>query len=286
MVLDATIIEDIPLLAIKYPTPNVIKKAGVISVDVRIGVRISDISFPIALDNKLKINSFDTLGAVDGPGLRFIVFFQGCALKCKYCHNRDTWPQDEGTLYRVDDLIKKIMRYKNYFISSGGGVTLSGGDLLLQQDFVIELLKELKKNNISVAIDTSGMFAITEKLKEIIDLADLFLLDIKSINDEVCKELTGFSNKLELEFAKYLSSVNKDMWIRHVLVPGYTDNEKDLLMLKDFLHSLKNVKHIDILPYHDLGKFKWKNLNVEYPLEGIRTANNDDVEKAKKILEI
>lgn len=172
-------------------------------------------------ENKLlaRIHSFDTLGAVDGPGLRFIIFFQGCALRCKYCQNRDTWSKDEGTLYSVDDIIKKILRYKNYFISSGGGVTLSGGDPLLQQDFVIELLKELKKNNISAAIDTSGMFAITEKIKEIISLADIFLLDIKSINSDICKELTGFSNKLELEFAKYLSDNGKRIWIRQVLVP-------------------------------------------------------------------
>lgn len=240
------------------------------------------------MDKKLKarVHSIDTLGAVDGPGIRFIIFMQGCGLKCKYCQNRDTWDCNIGTEYTVQELVDHVLRYKNYFIASGGGVTISGGEPLLQQDVLIELFKELKKYNISTAIDTSGNFQITEKLKELIDLTDLFLLDIKCINDKICKDLTGVSNTLELEFAKYLSSINKDMWIRQVLVPGYTDNEDDLLKLKNFLHSLTNIKHIDILPYHDFGKFKWENLNVPYPLDGVRTANNEDVERAKRILEI
>ena len=240
------------------------------------------------MDNKLlaRVHSIDTLGAVDGPGIRFIIFMQGCGLQCKYCQNRDTWDCTIGTKYTVQELVNHVLKYKNYFVSSGGGVTISGGEPLLQQDVLIELFKELKKHNISTAIDTSGNFKLTDKLKELIDLTDLFLLDIKCINDKICKELTGVSNKLELEFAKYLSSINKDMWIRQVLVPGYTDKEEDLLKLKDFLHSLTNVKHIDILPYHDFGRFKWENLNVPYPLDGVRTANNEDVERAKRILEI
>ena len=240
------------------------------------------------MDKKLKarVHSIDTLGAVDGPGIRFIIFMQGCGLKCKYCQNRDTWDCNIGTEYTIQELVDHVLRYKNYFVASGGGVTISGGEPLLQQDVLIELFKELKKHNISTAIDTSGNFQITEKLKELIDLTDLFLLDIKCINDKICKDLTGVSNTLELEFAKYLSSINKDMWIRQVLVPGYTDNEDDLLKLKNFLHSLTNIKHIDILPYHDFGKFKWENLNVPYPLDGVRTANNEDVERAKRILEI
>lgn len=233
-----------------------------------------------------RIHSFETFGAVDGPGIRYIIFFQGCHLRCKYCQNRDTWDTTQGSLYTVDDLVTKILRYKNYFLSSGGGVTVSGGEPLLQADFIIELFKELKKHNISTAIDTSGIIKINDKIKDLINLTDLFLLDIKCINDEICKDLTGVSNKLELEFAKYLSDNNKDIWIRQVLVPGYTDNPNDLYDLKQFLDTLKTVKRIDILPYHDLGKFKWENLNLKYPLEGVRTANNDDVIKAKKILGI
>ncbi len=233
-----------------------------------------------------RIHSFETFGAVDGPGIRYIIFFQGCHLRCKYCQNRDTWDTTQGSLYTVNDLVTKILRYKNYFLSSGGGVTVSGGEPLLQADFIIELFKELKKHNISTAIDTSGVIKINDKIKELINLTDLFLLDIKCINDEICKDLTGVSNKLELEFAKYLSDNNKDIWIRQVLVPGYTDNPNDLYDLKQFLDTLKTVKRIDILPYHDLGKFKWENLNLKYPLEGVRTANNEDVAKAKKILGI
>lgn len=240
------------------------------------------------MDKKLiaRVHSIDTLGAVDGPGIRFIIFMQGCSLQCKYCQNRDTWDSNIGTTYTIDNLVSYILRYKNYFISSGGGVTISGGEPLLQQEFLIELFKELKKHQISTAIDTSGNFKLTDKIKELIDLTDLFLLDIKCINDTICKDLTGVSNKLELEFARYLSNINKDIWIRQVLVPGYTDNEDDLLKLKNFLHSLTSVRKVDILPYHDLGRFKWENLNVIYPLDGVRTATDEDVKRAKKILEI
>ncbi len=238
------------------------------------------------MEDKLlaRVHSFESFGAVDGPGIRYIIFMQGCHLQCKYCQNRDTWNTTTGTLYSVSDLMKKILKYKNYFIASGGGVTVSGGEPLLQAKFLIELFKELKKENITIAVDTSGSVVLTDTIKEIISLADLFLLDIKCINDDICKDLTGVSNKRELEFAKYLSDNNKDMWIRQVLVPGITDCEDDLIKLKEFLHSLKTVKKVDILPYHDLGKFKWTNLGLQYPLEGVRTANNEDVLRAKKIL--
>ena len=217
-------------------------------------------------------------------GIRYIIFMQGCHLQCKYCQNRDTWDVNTGTLYSVPDLMKKILKYKNYFIASGGGITVSGGEPLLQSKFLIELFKELKKERITIAVDTSGSVALTDTIKEVISLADLFLLDIKCKNDDICKNLTGVSNKKELEFAKYLSDNDKDIWIRQVLVPGITDKEEDLIKLKDFLGTLKTVKKVDILPYHDLGKFKWTNLGLQYPLEGIRTANNDDVARAKKIL--
>ena len=152
-----------------------------------------------------RIHSFESLGAVDGPGIRFVVFMQGCHLKCKYCQNRDTWDINSGEQYTVKQVVEKIMRYKNYIVASNGGVTLSGGEPLLQQDFVVSLFQELKKQNISTCLDTSGMFTITDKIKQIVDLTDIFLLDIKSINDETCKWLTGSSNSLELEFAKYIN---------------------------------------------------------------------------------
>lgn len=232
-----------------------------------------------------RIHSFESLGAVDGPGIRFVVFMQGCHLKCKYCQNRDTWDINSGEQYTVKQVVEKIMRYKNYIVASNGGVTLSGGEPLLQQDFVISLFQELKKQNISTCLDTSGMFTITDKIKQIVDLTDIFLLDIKSINDETCKWLTGYSNSLELEFAKYINEKNKRIWIRQVLVPGITDKKEDLLELKDFLKTI-NVEKFEFLPYHDLGKYKWEKLGVPYELEDVRVASNKDVERAKKIMGI
>ena len=232
-----------------------------------------------------RIHSFESLGAVDGPGIRFVVFMQGCHLKCKYCQNRDTWDINSGEQYTVKQVVEKIMRYKNYIVASNGGVTLSGGEPLLQQDFVISLFQELKKQNISTCLDTSGMFTITDKIKQIVDLTDIFLLDIKSINDETCKWLTGSSNSLELEFAKYINEKNKRIWIRQVLVPGITDKKEDLLKLKDFLKTII-VEKFEFLPYHDLGKYKWEKLGLPYELEDVRVASNKDVERAKKIMGI
>ena len=197
-----------------------------------------------------RIHSFESLGAVDGPGVRFVVFMQGCSLKCKYCQNRDTWNLKGGTTYSSDEIVEKILRYKNY-IMPNGGVTISGGEPLLQTKFLIELFTKLKQYNIHTCIDTSGSVVLTDEIKELIDLTDLFLLDIKCINDEKAINLTGVSNKKELEFAKYLSSINKPMWIRQVLVPGYTDDEQDLIKLREFISTLKSVEKVEILPYHD-----------------------------------
>ena len=232
-----------------------------------------------------RIHSFESLGAVDGPGVRFVVFMQGCSLKCKYCQNRDTWDLHGGTTYTADELVEKILRYKNY-IMPNGGVTISGGEPLLQTKFLIELFTKLKEYNIHTCIDTSGSVDLTDDIKKLIDLTDLFLLDIKCINDEKAKELTGVSNKKELDFAKYLSDINKPLWIRQVLVPGITDDEQDLLELKNYISSLKTVEKVEVLPYHDLGKFKWEKLGCSYELEGYRTANNEDVKRAKEILGI
>lgn len=233
---------------------------------------------------KAKVHSIETFGTVDGPGIRFVVFMQGCHLQCKYCHNRDTWDLNSNTTYTASELTNKILKYKNYFLASGGGVTISGGEPLLQSKFLIELFTLLKKEKINTAIDTSGMVDLTEDIKKIIDLTDLFLLDIKSINDDICKYLTGHSNKQELEFARYLNNINKPMWIRQVIVPTITDRTEDLLTLKDFISSLTNVEKVELLPYHDLGKNKWITLGLDYELKNIRIANSKDIEYAKSIL--
>ncbi len=232
-----------------------------------------------------RVHSQETFGTVDGPGIRFVLFLQGCHLKCKYCHNRDTWSIHDGTYKDLDEIYERIMRCKNY-IFPRGGVTVSGGEPLLQPKFMIQLFKKLKENNIHTCVDTSGDLPLSENIKEVLNLTDLVLLDIKHIDDEKCKDLVGRSNKLELAFAKYLSDNGIHMWIRQVLVPGYTDDEHDLLRLKDFISSLKTVDRVEILPYHSLGEYKWKALGLKYPLEGVRDANEDDVQRAKNILEI
>ena len=233
-----------------------------------------------------KIHSIESFGTVDGPGIRFVLFLQGCHLRCKYCHNRDTWEISGGEYKSLEDVYQKILRYKNYIIPSGGGVTITGGEPLLQVKFLIELFKKLKDEGIHTCIDTSGMVSITEDIKEVLKYTDLVLLDIKHIDDEKCKELTGISNKRELEFAKYLSDNNIPMWIRQVLVPGVTDDEQDLKKLKQFIENLKTVEKIEILPYHNAGRYKWKKLGFEYEFDNIREATEKDIKRAKDILEI
>ena len=233
-----------------------------------------------------RIHSIETFGTVDGPGIRFVLFLQGCHLQCKYCHNRDTWDLNGGEPKSLDDILEKIKRYKNYMILSGGGVTVTGGEPFLQVKFLIELFKKLKEEGIHTCIDTSGIVANTDDVKELLKYTDLVLLDIKHIDDEKCKKLVGVSNKRELEFAQYLSDNNIKIWIRQVLVPGYTDDEEDLKKLKKFIKSLKTVENIQVLPYHSMGKFKWEKLGNKYELEDVRDANQDDVERVKKILGI
>ena len=233
-----------------------------------------------------KVHSTDSFGTVDGPGIRYLIFMQGCSLQCKYCHNRDTWNMQDGKYEALGNLLQKIIKYKEYITPNGGGVTVSGGEPLLQPKFLIELFTVLKKEGINTCIDTSGMVPLTEDIKKVLSLTDLVLLDIKHIDPKKCKNLVGVSNELELEFAKYLSDNNIPMWIRQVIVPGITDDEEDLIKLKFFLSTLKTVEKIELLPYHTLGKHKWKDLGLKYELEGVRDATIEDIERAKAVLGI
>ncbi len=239
------------------------------------------------LDTKYyaKIHSIESFGTVDGPGIRFVLFLQGCNLQCKYCHNRDTWDINKGTYHSVDDIFDKIIKYKNYIMPSGG-VTITGGEPLLQAKFLINLFKKLREENIHTCIDTAGMVPITDDIKELLSLTNLVLLDIKHIDDTKCKNLVGKSNTLELNFAKYLSDNNIPVWIRQVLIPGYTDDEKDLIDLKNFIATLTNVKKVELLPYHSIGKYKWKELNQNYDFNSVKDADSDAINKAKTILNI
>ena len=232
-----------------------------------------------------KVHSIESFGTVDGPGIRFVLYLQGCHLQCKYCHNRDTWDMNGGEYKSLDDIFEKILKYKNY-IYPNGGVTVTGGEPLLQVKFLIELFEKLKKENIHTCIDTSGMVTLTPDIKKLLSLTDLVLLDIKHINSDKCKNLVGLGNEKGLAFARYLSDNNIHMWIRQVLVPEYTDDEQDLLQLKGFIDSLNTVDKIEVLPYHDMGKYKWEKLGLKYQLDGVRVANDDDVIRAKKLLGI
>lgn len=233
-----------------------------------------------------RIHSIESFGTVDGPGIRFVIFMQGCTLKCKYCHNRDTWETNAGKKITIDELVKEIQNYRTYIESSGGGVTVSGGEPLVQAEFVTELFKKLKELGIHTALDTAGSLPLSPAIKELLKYTDLVLLDIKHIDDEKAKKLTGFSNKNNLDFAKYLNNVNIPVWIRQVLVPGYTDDKFDLQKLKTFIDSLSNVEKVEILPYHNLGKFKWNEIGDTYELENVVPPSQEDIKKAEQILGI
>ncbi len=234
------------------------------------------------------IHSFETFGTVDGPGIRFVMFLQGCPLRCKYCHNPDTWNLVGGKQYSVEECVAKILKYKNYY-GKDGGVTLTGGEPLLQIDFVIELFKELKKLGIHTCVDTSGItfssdIEVLTKFDELLKVTDLFLLDIKHIDNTAHKELTSKSNDNIKAFARYLSSNNKDMWIRHVLVPGINTSVEYLTATKAFIDELKSVKKIEILPYHKMGISKYEQLNIPYRLQGVEVPTKEEIGLAKKIL--
>lgn len=238
-----------------------------------------------------KIHSFESFGTVDGPGIRFVVFLKGCPLRCMYCHNPDTWTSEGAELHEASEVCDMILKYKNYF-ANGGGVTVTGGEPLVQIDFVIELFTMLKKKGIHTCCDTSGfMFdpddkESVEKHLKLIEVCDLFLLDIKHIDDDMHIKLTGKSNKHTLAFAEFLEAHGKHMWIRHVLVPGITTDEGELTRLHDYLSRFTMVDKVEVLPYHTMGVVKYKNLGIPYRLEGVNPPTKDEVLKAKEILEV
>jgi len=233
---------------------------------------------------KGRIHSFESFGTVDGPGIRFVVFMQGCPLRCIYCHNRDTWDVSGGREYTVDEVMEQVKKYLTYMRSSGGGITVTGGEPTLQAGFVAELFKRCREMDIHTALDTSG-FAAVEKVKELLEYTDLILLDIKHAVDEKHKEITGVSNELIKKFALYASEKGIPIWIRHVLVPGYTDSEEDLRLAGEFIKQLKTVEKVEVLPYHNMGEYKWEKLGQEYKLKGVRSPTAEEVNRAVRILE-
>ena len=240
------------------------------------------------MDNKqIKgyVHSLESFGSVDGPGVRYVIFLSGCAMRCQFCHNPDTWKMDGGDEVTADEILKRALRFKPYW-GKDGGITISGGEPLLQIDFVIELFKKAKDLGINTCIDTAGNPFTKEepffsKFEELMKYTDLLLLDLKEINPTRHKDLTGFDNSNIIEMAKYLSEINKPVWIRHVLVPEHSDFDEDLDALGDFIDTLSNVDRVEILPYHTLGKFKWENLGIPYTLESISPPSAERIENAK-----
>ena len=234
------------------------------------------------------IHSIETFGSVDGPGVRFLIFLKGCNLRCKYCHNADTWSPDGGKLMTTTELLDKAIRYKSYW-GRDGGITVSGGEPLLQLDFLKELFKEAKERGINTCIDTAGEPFTREEpffseFKELMEYTDLLLVDIKHIDNEEHIKLTGKPNDNILDMLKFLDEINKPIWIRHVLVPGITDNDEYLIKTAQFIDYLGNVKRVAVLPYHSLGRFKWEELGIPYQLEGVEPPTKERIENAKRIL--
>jgi len=239
------------------------------------------------------VHSLESFGSVDGPGVRFVVFMQGCKMRCKYCHNPETWSFKGGTQYTPEELFEKAWKYRMYWGKNfeKGGVTVSGGEPLLQIEFVTEFFKLLKEKGVHTAIDTAGQpFENTpeflRKFDELLKYTDLVLLDLKEFDGKKHKELTGVDNSNIFEMAQYLSEKGVPMWIRHVLVPTLTDDEEGLRGLGDFVSGLKTVENVEILPYHTLGLLKYENMGIPYPLGDLRTPTEEEISSAKKIFNI
>lgn len=234
------------------------------------------------------IHSTESFGSVDGPGVRFVIFVAGCPMRCQFCHNPDTWNMQVGERRSTEELLKQALRYKAYW-KDGGGITVSGGEPLMQMDFMIELFRKAREKGINTTIDTSGApfkreEPFFEKFNELMKYTDLLLLDIKHIDDEKHQMLTGRTNRNILDMAEYLSEIGKPVWIRHVLVPQRNDEDGYLERLYGFISRLKNVEKVEVLPYHTFGEYKWKELGYEYPLAGIEPPTKERIANANRIL--
>ena len=230
------------------------------------------------------IHSVESCGTVDGPGIRFVVFTQGCPLRCQYCHNPDTWDFKDNQKMSVEEILEQYEGVKEF---CKGGITVTGGEPMAQMEFVTELFKQARAKDIHTALDTSGIFfnrENTEKIDELLKYTSLVLLDIKHIDDEEHKKLTKHSNKNILDFARYLSETKKPMWVRHVVVPGITFKEEYLTRLGEFLGTLNNIVALDVLPYHDMAIPKYENLGIEYPLKGVPPLSHEQALVARNII--
>lgn len=233
------------------------------------------------------VHSVESFGSVDGPGIRFLIFLQGCPMRCQFCHNPDSWKTGIGEERTADELLDQAERFRAYW-GDNGGITVSGGEALLQIDFLLELFEKAKQRGIGTCLDTSAQLftrkaSFFEKFERLMELTDTVLLDIKHIDDEEHRKLTRHSNANILDCARYLSEIDKPVWIRHVLIPGITDKDEYLVRLRDFLSTLHNIERIEVLPYHTLGVYKYEKLGIDYPLKDVlppaaeRVANANDI---------
>ena len=238
------------------------------------------------MELKGKIHSIESSGFLDGPGIRTVIFFQGCPLRCIYCHNPDTWDFKAGEEYSVADLMRVILKYKNYYKASGGGVTFSGGEALGQADFLLAMLKVCREEGINTALDTSGLIlADREKLREIIKLTDTVILDIKGLDQADFQRMTQRPNYCLEDFISLLNETESKVWLRYVLIRDYTDKEENIPRLREILSSVKNLKKFEVLPFHQMGSYKYEEEKISYPLEGHpETTGREAKEFQKKVL--
>jgi pyruvate formate lyase activating enzyme len=227
-----------------------------------------------------RIHSIESFGAVDGPGVRFVAFLQGCPLKCLFCHNPDSWETNGGREISAKELVDQILEYRNFI--KDGGVTLSGGEPLMQPEFVKEVLTLCKQNGLHTAIDTSGGVELILS-RQAIDAADMLLLDIKDVDSDDCEVLTGRPNKMAFDTLDYCEKTKKPVWIRHVLVPGYTLKQEKLERLAKFLSGYQCIEKVELLPFHKMGEFKWKEMNKKYELSDTPIPTEEQVKMAREI---
>jgi len=231
-----------------------------------------------------RIHSVESFGTVDGPGIRFIVFMQGCLMRCQYCHNRDTWDLHGGREVEVPELMAQIQSYRPFLEASGGGVTASGGEAILQAPFVAELFKACRREGIHTCLDTNGFVRkYSPVIDELLDNTDLVLLDIKQMDDKRHQDLTSVSNQRTLQFAEYLAKRGQATWVRYVVVDGFTDDEDSAIRLAEFVRPMANVEKVELLPYHELGRHKWEAMGEDYPLKHIRPPSTETMEKIKAV---
>ena len=231
------------------------------------------------------VHSVESFGTVDGPGVRMVVFLQGCPMRCAYCHNPDTWPEKGGSRMSTEELMERFLRNRSYY--KNGGITVSGGEPLCQRAFVTELFRMAKKEGISTCLDTSGVLfsrAVSEEYEELLSVTDLVLLDIKHTDEEMHRKLTGHSNEATFAFLEYLEERKVPVWIRRVAVPGYTDDEEELLYLGEYIGGFSNVTAVEVLPYHTMGLTKYKELGISYRLEGVPQMDAETAERCRQII--